>query len=131
MNKVILIGRLTKEPEIRQSQSGTVVARYTLAVARPYKSKDGDTDFINCIAFNKKAEFAQKYLSKGMKIAITGSIQTGSYDKDGKKVYTTEVVISEQEFVESKGTNSASAQASHFDGFMNIPDDIDEYLPFN
>ena len=103
-NKVFLIGRLTKDPEIRYSQTGTAVARYTLAVNRRF-SKDGEqsADFINCIAFSKSAEFAEKYLHRGTKIAIIGRIQTGSYtNKNGATVYTTDVVIEEQEFAESK-----------------------------
>ena len=146
MNKVILMGRLTRDPEIRYSQGerSTAVARYSLAVNRTFK-RDGepDADFINCVAFGRQAEFAEKYLRKGTKIALTGRIQTGSYtNRDGQKVYTTDVVVEEQEFAESK---AASAEhAANFapadrpspsnavsDGFMNIPDGIDEELPFN
>lgn len=137
MNKVILMGRLTRDPEVRYSQggNGTAVARYSLAVDRRFK-RDGeaDTDFINCVVFGNGAEFAEKYLHKGTKIAITGRIQTGSYtDKDGKKVYTTDVIVEEQEFAESKASNSdnAAPQQTSYDGFMNIPDGIDEELPFN
>jgi len=104
MNCTILMGRLTRDPEIRYSQTGTAVARYTLAVNRRY-SKDGEpgADFINCIAFGKSAEFAEKYFRKGLKIVIRGRIQTGSYtNKDGATVYTTDVVIEEQNFAESK-----------------------------
>lgn len=138
MNKVILIGRLTRDPEVRYSQGDkpTAVARYSLAVPRKFK-RDGeqDCDFINCLAFGGGGEFAEKYLRKGMKIAITGRIQTGSYtNKDGVKVYTTEVVVEEHEFCESKGSNSGVSQANpnpaENDGFMNIPDGIDEELPF-
>ena len=136
MNKVTLIGRLTKDPEIRTAQSGTTVARYSLAVQRAFKSSSGqqETDFINCICFGKTGEFAEKYLHKGMKIAVNGRIQTGSYTKqDGQKVYTTDVVVEEHEFVESKqaaGQNTPPpAPAS--DGFMEIPDEIGEDLPFN
>lgn len=108
MNKVILIGRCTRDPEVRYSQgeNATAVARYTLAVDRQFK-RDGDqsADFINCIAFGKRGEFAEKYLRKGTKIAVVGRIQTGSYtNKDGNKVYTTDVVVDEHEFVESKAT---------------------------
>ena len=102
MNKVILMGRLTKDPEIRQTTGNEpmAVARYTLAVDR---IKKDEADFINCIAFRKAAEFAEKYLKKGMKIAVTGHIQTGSYiDKDGHKRYTTDVIIEDQEFCEKK-----------------------------
>ena len=146
MNKVILMGRLTRDPEVRYSQgeNATAVARYTLAVDRRFK-RDGEqtADFINCVAFGRNGEFAEKYLRKGTKIAATGRIQTGSYtNKDGVRVYTTEVVIEEQEFAESKnsssagnggftGGNNAPAMQDAGDGFMNIPDGIDEELPFN
>lgn len=134
MNKVILMGRLTKDPEIRHTQSGEnnlTIAMYTLAVDRKFK-RDGEptADFITCKAFGKGGEFAEKYLHKGIKIAITGRIQTGSYtDKDGKKVYTTEVVVEEHEFAESKG-NATQNAAQPADDFTNIPEGIDE-LPFN
>ncbi len=146
MNKVILMGRLTRDPEVRYSQGeqATAIARYTLAVDRRFK-RDGDqqsADFIQCVAFGRAGEFAEKYLRKGTKIAVTGRIQTGSYtNKDGQKVYTTDVVVEEQEFAESKnagGDNSGYAPADRpspssaaGDGFMNIPDGIDEELPFN
>ncbi|MEE1315384.1 MAG: single-stranded DNA-binding protein [Faecalimonas sp.] len=146
MNKVILIGRLTRDPEVRYSQgeSATAVARYSLAVDRRFK-RDGEptADFINCVAFGRAAEFAERYLRQGTKIAVTGRIQTGSYtNRDGVKVYTTDVVIEEQEFAESKaasGTTGGSFQAAPAptpsaeigDGFMNIPDGIDEELPFS
>lgn len=126
MNKVELIGRLTRDPDIRVAQNGTQIARYTLAVDR--RGKKGEADFISCIAFQKGAEFADKYLRKGMKIAIVGHIQTGSYtNKDGVKVYTTDVVTDDQEFVEKK---EDSAPAKQDDGFMHLPDGIDEELPF-
>lgn len=142
MNKVILMGRLTRDPEIRYSQGDkpTAVARYTLAVDRRFKREgEPNADFINCIAFGKLSEFAERYLQKGIKIAIIGRIQTGSYtNKDGVKVYTTDVVVEEQEFAESKnGSNNASTSNNSVpttntgDGFMNIPDGIDEELPFN
>lgn len=148
MNKVILIGRLTRDPDVRYSQGAngsTAVARYSLAVPRKFK-QDGqpDCDFINCITFGKLAMFAEKYLHKGVKIVVTGRIQTGNYtNKDGQKVYTTDVVVEEQEFAESKnGSQNANNQMnaspnnspeymSSSDGFMNIPDGIDEELPFN
>lgn len=146
MNKVILIGRLTRDPEVRYSQGedAKAIARYTLAVNRR-TSNNGEqsADFINCVAFGKSAEFAEKYLTKGIKIAVVGHIQTGSYtNKDGVKVYTTDVFVEEQEFAESKNNaggngaeNSAPANrpapAASQDGFMNIPDGIDEELPFN
>ncbi|PXV91877.1 single-strand binding protein [Lachnotalea glycerini] len=144
MNKVILMGRLTRDPEVRYSQgdNATAVARYSLAVDRRFK-RDGEpsADFINCVAFGKTGEFAEKYLHQGMKIAVTGRIQTGSYtNKDGQKVYTTDVIVEEHEFAESKGAaNEGGYQAAAKpspttavgDGFMNIPDGIDEELPFN
>lgn len=140
MNKVIEIGRLTKDPEIRYSQGAntTCVARYTLAVDRKFKQEGQPTaDFINCIAFGKLGEFAEKYLRQGIKIAVTGRIQTGSYtNKDGQKVYTTDVVIEEQEFCENKSSNQQSQnnerpQASQDNSWMNIPDGVDDGLPFN
>ena len=151
MNKVILMGRLTRDPEVRYSQgnNASAVARYTLAVDRRFRREgEQSTDFINCVAFGKSAEFAERYLRQGVKIAITGRIQTGSYEKDGRKVYTTDVVVEEQEFAESKGSgNSTGSQSNNQgysqggldsvpqdlsgDGFMNIPDGIDEELPFS
>ena len=140
MNKVILMGRLTRDPEVRYSQgeNSTAIARYTLAVDRRFK-RDGDqtADFINCIAFGKSAEFAEKYFHKGTKVVVTGRIQTGSYtNKDGQKVYTTDVVVEDQEFAESKATSQQNQQnnstpATDSDGFMNIPDGIDEEMPFS
>lgn len=145
MNKVILMGRLTKDPEIRYSQGAngsTAIARYSLAVDRKFKQEgQPNADFINCIAFGKLGEFAEKYLHKGTKIAVVGRIQTGSYtNKDGQKVYTTDVVVEEQEFAESKnasGSNNGGGNAGPVqnntagDGFMNIPDGIGEELPFS
>ncbi|HIX77965.1 MAG TPA: single-stranded DNA-binding protein [Candidatus Fusicatenibacter merdavium] len=157
MNKVILMGRLTRDPDVRYSagESATAVARYTLAVDRRFK-RDGDAtaDFIGCVAFGRQAEFAEKYLRQGTKIAITGRIQTGSYtNREGQKVYTTDVIVEDQEFAESKSASernsgysasynnpapspapAASSQdmgSMSADGFMNIPDGIDEELPFN
>lgn len=144
MNKVILVGRLTRDPEVRytQGENATAIARYTLAVDRRFK-RDGEptADFINCVVFGKSAEFAEKYFRQGLRVAISGRITTGSYtNKDGIKVYTTEVTVEEQEFAESKAESEAnktsnqqatSANASSGDGFMNIPDDIPEELPFN
>lgn len=139
MNKVILMGRLVADPEIRYSQGAepTCIARYRLAVDRKYK-KDGEqnADFINCVVFGKGAEFAEKYLHQGTKILAIGRIQTGNYtNKDGQKVYTTDVVVEEQEFAESKASQSGQQFAptrpttppTDNDGFMNIPDD---YVPF-
>lgn len=134
MNKVELVGRLTKDVSINMSNGGTSIARFTIACDRRFKTEGQPTaDFISCIAFGKTAEFIEKYFSKGMRIGVSGRIQTGSYDNnEGKKVYTTDVVIEEAEFVESKaqGDAHARANASHDDGFMDIPDGIDEELPF-
>jgi single-strand DNA-binding protein len=145
MNKVILMGRLTRDPEVRYSQgeNSTAIARYSLAVDRRFKRPgEADADFINCVSFGKAAEFAEKYLKQGTKIAVTGRIQTGSYtNKDGQKVYTTDVVVEEQEFAESKGSSSTESGYQQTqrptpsqaigDGFMNIPDGLDEELPFS
>ena len=137
MNKVIEMGRLTRDPEVRnQGDEGKMVARYTLAVDRRIKTQDGQTaDYVPCVAFGKAAEFVQKYLRKGMKIAITGRIHSGSYtNKDGQKVYTLDVVVEEQEFAEPKrqqsGQQDAGAGQQDIDGFMNIPDGVEEELPF-
>lgn len=130
MNKVILMGRLTKDPEVRYSGE-MAIARYTLAVDR--KTKRDEADFISCVAFGKGGEFAEKYLKRGSKVVVEGHIQTGSYtDKDNKKVYTTDVVIDAQEFAESKGTtsNKENTAKADEDGFMNVPEGIDEDLPF-
>ncbi len=152
MNKVILMGRLTRDPEVRYSQGEQpmAIARYSLAVdRRQARNNGGDeqtADFINCVAFGRAGEFAEKYFHKGTKIAVTGRIQTGSYtNKDGVKVYTTDVVVEEQEFAESKNASGSeggygnggysagrsAAPSGAGDGFMNIPDGIDEELPFN
>lgn len=135
MNKVILMGRLTRDPEVRYSQgeNATAIARYNLAVDRRFK-REGDTqtaDFINCISFGKTAEFIEKYVFKGTKIAVEGRIQTGSYtNKDGNKVYTTDVVVEQVEFAGSK-TDSESAAKGSNDDFMNVADELDdEGLPF-
>ena len=138
MNKVILIGRLTADPDIRYSQGDNplCVARYRLAVNRRFKREgEPEADFISCIAFGKAGEFVEKYLRKGVRIAVVGRIQTGSYtNKDGQKVYTTDIVVEEQEFCESKaasGAGQASAPPpTDENGFMGIPDGIDEELPF-
>lgn len=142
MNKCILCGRLVRDPELRRSGQ-TAVAKYTLAVDRRFKKENEPTsDFINCIEFGKQAEFAEKYFTKGMKLIVTGRIQTGSYtNKDGQKVYTTDVIVEDHEFAESKGGSSNTSAAAHTvshsapqgsgDGFMNIPDGLDEELPFN
>lgn len=138
MNRVILCGRLTREPEVRYSQTASgsmAVARYTLAVDRAFK-KDGEqaADFINCIAFGKNGEFAEKYLHQGTKIIVEGRWQTGNYtNKDGQKVYTNDCNISKLEFCDSKNSSGSSAepQPKPDDSFMSIPNDIDEELPFN
>ena len=149
MNKVILMGRLTKNPEIKYAgkDNDMAVARYTLAVDRRRARNNNDeqsADFISCVAFGRSGEFAEKYLHQGTKIAITGRIQTGSYtNKDGQRVYTTDVVVEEQEFAESKAAasqnnNRGASQPSTpqpsttaSDGFMNIPDGLEDELPFN
>lgn len=137
MNKVILMGRLTRDPDVRytQGQESKCIARYTLAVDRKVaRNADGhkEADFIPCVAFNKNAEFVEKYLKQGTKISIVGRIQTGSYtNRDGQKVYTTDVVVEEHEFCESK-TNASAPTPAESDGFVNIPDGVeDEGLPFN
>ncbi len=153
MNKVILIGRLTRDPEVRYSagEGGTAYASYTLAVDRRFRrdrdNGDQTADFIRCVVFGKGAEFAEKYFRQGMKIGVTGRIQTGSYtNREGAKVYTTDIVVEDQEFVESKAVSDGyrasapsaspapaaapSADSASADGFMNIPDGIDEELPF-
>ena len=152
MNKVILVGRLTRDPDIRytQGQNSMAVARYTLAVDRRRTSADGqrEADFIGCVAFGRQAEFAERYLHQGTKLIVTGRIQTGSYTRqDGQKVYTTDVVVEDQEFAESKASSEGRQQGGSAysapgrdngmadeigDGFMNIPDGVeDEGLPFN
>ena len=148
MNKVILMGRLTRDPDVRytQGENPMAIARYTLAVDRRFKREgEATADFISCVAFGKQAEFAEKYFRQGIRIVITGRIQTGSYtNRDGNKVYTTDVVVEEQEFAESKNAQNGAAGSSNTqsntaagqptvdpDGFMNIPDGIDEELPFS
>ena len=149
MNKVILMGRLTRDPEVRYSQgeNSTAIARYTLAVDRRFRrNNDGEqtADFIGCVAFGRSAEFAEKYFRQGLKVIVTGRIQTGSYtNKEGQKVYTTDVVVEDQEFADSKGAGSGDnggfapgsspmpAAAAPADGFMNLPIGVeDEGLPF-
>ena len=150
MNKVILMGRLTRDPEVRYSagENALAIARYTLAVDRRFR-RDGEAsaDFISCVVFGRGAEFAEKYFHQGIRIVVSGRIQTGSYtNREGQKVYTTEVVVEEQEFAESKAASDNYAashpqqntvpsmpgpSAASADGFMNIPDGIDEELPFN
>lgn len=126
MNNVVLMGRLTKDPDVRRTNDGTAIGRFTLAVDR---MKKDEADFIGCVTFGKTAEFAEKYLKKGTKIAGSGRIQTGSYtNKEGQKVYTTDVILERLEFAESK----ASQPKPDGDGFMDIPDGVDDAgLPFN
>lgn len=135
MNKVILLGRLTRDPESRWaqkngSQEQTCVVRFTLAVDS--RGRDQGADFISCVVFGKSAENAEKYLKKGSKIALSGRIQTGNYtNKDNVKVYTTDIVVEEWEFAESKAAGQQGSDAAAGDGFMNIPDDMDNQLPFS
>ncbi|MEG0369334.1 MAG: single-stranded DNA-binding protein [Hungatella sp.] len=149
MNRVILMGRLTRDPEVRYSQGerSMAIARYSLAVdRRGRRNQDGaeqTADFINCVAFDKAGEFAEKYFHQGMRVLVSGRIQTGSYtNKDGQKVYTTDVIVDDQEFADSKGASSEGGghqptsrpapSSAIGDGFMNIPDGVeDEGLPFN
>lgn len=139
MNKVILMGRLVRDPEVRYSQgeNAFAIARYTLAVDRKFKTGGQPTaDFINCVAIGKNGEYAEKYLRQGTKICVEGHWQTGSYtNKDGIKVYTNECMVENHEFSESKNSNqqneNSRPQTNNVDGFMNIPDGIDEQLPFN
>lgn len=147
MNKVILMGRLTRDPEVRYSQGtnsrgeSTAVARYSLAVDRRFK-RDGepDADFFNCTCFGRQAEFAEKYLRKGIKILVTGRIENNNYtNREGQMVYSVQVLVDEQEFAESKNASGASDNSDYSrppqpkpdsDGFMSIPDGIDDELPF-
>lgn len=140
MNKVILIGRLAKDPDIRMGTNNTTIARYTLAINRKYhKNNEPTADFIGCVALGKNGEFAEKYLHQGIKIAVIGRIQTGSYtNRDGKKVYTTDILIEEQEFVESKKNQSEEQSQppvpsleQDTSGFMDMPSIMDDELPFN
>ena len=133
MNKFIGAGRLTADPEIRSSADGMMVGKYTIAIDR--RGKDNEADFIRIVTFGKAAEFASKYFKKGMKVLITGHIQTGSYTKeDGSKVYTTDIIAEDQEFCEKKQTEQSTAEAAALptdaDGFMNVPEGVMEELPF-
>ncbi len=147
MNKVILMGRLTRDPEVRYSQGegGSAVARFSLAVDRRFKrAGDAEADFFNCTAFGRQAEFVERYLKRGTKMVVTGRIQNDNYtNREGQRVYSVQVIVEELEFAESKaasaGNNDGGYQpadrpspaAAIGDGFMNIPDGIDEELPFN
>lgn len=145
MNKVILMGRLTRDPDVRYTQGPTpmAIARYTLAVDRRIKREgEQNADFISCVVFGRGAEFAERYLNQGTKICVTGRIQTGSYtNREGQKVYTTEVIVEDQEFAESKSSQDNTQQnekpnaeepkpKAGDDDFLSIPDGIDEELPF-
>lgn len=158
MNSVVLVGRLTGDPEVRYTQAGTAAGNYTLAVDRRYKREgDPDADFIRCVVFGRSAEFAEKYFNKSMRIAVRGRIQTGSYtNKEGRKIYTTDVVVEDQEFAQSKSENqhdqaqqaytsqpalqqkydqmmndsSQQMSMTDSDGFMHIPDGLEDELPF-
>lgn len=143
MNKVILMGRLSRDPDVRytQGEEPMAIARFTLAVDRRGRRRDGEAsvDFPSCVCFGRTAEFIEKYAHQGTKLVVTGRIQTGSYtNRDGQKVYTTEVVVEEAEFAESKAAADRNAQQTPppspdtgDDGFMNIPDGIEEELPFS
>ena len=126
MNVVILMGRLVRDPEIRHSQDMTI-AKYTLAVDR--RGKDKEADFISCTAFGKTAEFIEKYIKKGTKIAVEGRWQTGSYtNKEGTKIYTNDCIVDQCEFCESKKSEEAAPSAP--DDFMNLPADLEDEIPF-
>jgi single-strand DNA-binding protein len=152
MNKVILMGRLTRDPEVRYSQGtnsrgeSTAIAKYSLAVDRRFKREgEPDADFFNCTAFGRQAEFAERYLKQGTKILVTGRIQNDNYtNRDGQKVYSVQIMVDEQEFAESKSTGGSDTKNGGYqrpssqgqdapagDGFMNVPDGIDEELPFS
>lgn len=133
MNSVQLIGRLARDPEVRYTDGGVTIASFTLAVDRKFKQEGGETaDFISCKAFGKTAEFIEKYFSKGKKLALNGRIQTGSYtNKENVKVYTTEVIVENVEFVESKGAEQNGSVSPKSDDFVNVPDGLEEELPFN
>lgn len=134
MNKVIMMGRLTRDPEISSSASGTTFARFSIAVDRRFKREgDPDADFFNCTSFGKQAEFVEKYLKKGTKIVVSGRLQNNNYtNKDGQKVYDVRIMVEEIEFAESKGNEGASTSAEKKPGndFLNIPDGLVETLPF-
>ena len=143
MNSVQLVGRLTRDPDVRYSEGGSTVARFTLAIDRRFKKEGGDSaDFISCVAFGKTAEFLEKWFRKGQRLGLIGRIQTGSYtNQEGNKVYTTDVVAENVEFVESKnaaggggdtGVGAMPKSGMDNDGFMHILDGVeDEGLPFN
>ena len=133
MNKVIEMGRLTRDPEISSSNSGTTFARFSIAVDRRFKREgEPDADFFNCTAFGKTAEFVEKYLQKGTKVLVTGRLQNNNYtNKDGQKVYDVRIMVEEIEFAESKKDNSQSTQDTQGTDFLNVPDGLVEELPFS
>lgn len=138
MNKVILMGRLTRDPDVKYSsgENAMAIANYTLAVNRKIakKGEEKTADFFNCVAFGKSGEFVERYFRKGLKIVVTGRLQNESYtNKEGQKINTTKVIVEEQEFAESKGSsdNNNNAVQTSDDGFMQIPEGLDEELPFN
>lgn len=140
INSVVLTGRFTRDPDVRYTDGGSTIARFSLAVDRRFQPENGPTaDFINCVAFGKKAEFIEKYFKKGMKMEVTGRIQTGSYtNRDGVKIYTTEVVAEQVGFAESRASSQSQGSGpgsepgpADEDGFQNIPEGIDEELPFS
>lgn len=136
MNKVILMGRLTRDPEVRYQTNGDCIAKISIAVDRRYKKEGGpEADFFSCTAFKKTGEFIEKYLAKGSKVVLTGTIQNDNYTNGhGEKVYSVSIIIEDIEFAESKknqGGSSDNPQPSPSgDGFMNIPDGMDDELPF-
>lgn len=131
MNNVVLIGRIVRDIDLKTTDSGKSIARYTLAVQRDFKNANGEkeADFLSCVCFGKTAEFAERYLKKGSKIAIQGSLRTGSYEKDGVKHYTTDVIVNSHEFCDSKGSNSDNKSDDVLSGFSAVEDDDDD-LPF-
>lgn len=133
MNSVQLVGRLVRDPEVRYSDGGATIARFTVAVDRRFKKEGGETaDFIPCLAFGKTAEFIEKYFHKGSRIGLTGRIQTGNYtNKDGVKIYTTDIIVDAVEFVESNSSGGKNESSKPNDDFMHIPEGIMEELPFN
>ena len=137
MNKIILMGRLTRDPEVRYSQgeSSLAIARFSLAVDRRFKRQgEPEADFFNCTAFGKQAEFVEKYLKQATKILLSGRVQNDNYtNKEGQKVYSVQIMIEEIEFAESKATsdNNNIPPSQSQDGFMNIPEGLEEELPFS
>ena len=135
MNKVIEIGRLTKDPEITTSTSGTTFARFSIAVDRRFKKEgEPDADFFNCTAFGKTAEFIEKWIKKGIKVAIIGRLQNNNYtNKEGQKVYDIRIMVEEIEFAESKkdGQSNQEMHGNQSGDFLNVPEGLVEELPFS